>query len=212
MEEVALKDLDFRLFKQIENVRKVLAENPSYAVDVMSSIVKRHPGCLEARKILRQAQQHAYSCRRANSLKNAALKLNSRLLVIRNAMKAKAKKDPLEAITEAEKALNLNPLNLCAHKMVGASAEALNLLETATFAYEEMYKIDSKDAETVEKLMLLYIHLGKYDAAIRLGDFFICRGKHPANEKIQSLIKKASVDQSIQEGNWDTDGNYRNKS
>lgn len=206
MEEVALKDLDFRLLKQIENIHKVLTENPSYAVDVMSSIVKRHPGCLEARKILRRAQQHAHSCR-TNGLKSAALKLNGKVLVIRSAMKAK--KNPLAAIDEAEKALNLNPLNLNAHKVIGASAEILDLLETAAFAYEEMYKINSKDVETIVKLMSLYIHLGKYDAAIRLGD--ISCEEHPTNDEIQFLSKKATVDQSIKQGNWEVKGNYRNE-
>ena len=59
MEEVALKDLDTRLQKQIENARKAVDKNPSYAVDILVNIVSRNPACLEARKILRQAQQRA---------------------------------------------------------------------------------------------------------------------------------------------------------
>ena len=55
MEEVALKDLDPRLQKQIENARKAVDKNPSYAVDIMTNIVARHPECLDARKVLRQA-------------------------------------------------------------------------------------------------------------------------------------------------------------
>ncbi len=57
MEEVALKDLDPRLQKQIENARKAVDKNPSYAVDIMTNIVARHPECLDARKVLRQGQQ-----------------------------------------------------------------------------------------------------------------------------------------------------------
>lgn len=57
MEECTLKDLDPRLQKQIENARKAVDKNPAYAVDIMTNIVGRHPGCLDARKILRQAQQ-----------------------------------------------------------------------------------------------------------------------------------------------------------
>ena len=54
MEEVALKDLDTRLQKQIENARKAVDKNPSYAVDILTNIVARNPACLDARKILRQ--------------------------------------------------------------------------------------------------------------------------------------------------------------
>ena len=51
MEEVALKDLDTRLQKQIENARKAVDKNPSYAVDILTNIVARNPACLDARKI-----------------------------------------------------------------------------------------------------------------------------------------------------------------
>ena len=59
MKEVALTDLDIRLQKQIENARKVVEKNPSYAIDILSNIVNRNLSCLEARKILRKAQQSA---------------------------------------------------------------------------------------------------------------------------------------------------------
>lgn len=206
MEETALKDLDSRLFKQIENARKALATNPAYAVDVMSSIVKRNPECLEARKILRQAQQHSCSGGTKN-LKTIFLKLNRRLLGLGGL--AKVKKDPLAAMNEAEKVLNADPQNLSAHKIVGASAEALELFETAAFAFEEMYKINSKDAEVAAKLMSIYIRLGKYEKAIRVGDH--ASKEHPAHNEIQSLIKKASVDQSIKKGNWEEEGSFHSK-
>ena len=38
MEEVALKELDSRLHKQVETVRKALNKNPSYSVDVMTML------------------------------------------------------------------------------------------------------------------------------------------------------------------------------
>ena len=67
MEEVALKDLDTRLQKQIENARKAVDKNPSYAVDILTNIVARNPACLDARKILRQAQQRATQALSRNS-------------------------------------------------------------------------------------------------------------------------------------------------
>ena len=122
---------------------------------------------------------------------------------------AKVKKDPLAAMNEAEKVLNADPLNLSAHKIVGASAEALELFETAAFAYEEMYTINSKDAEIAAKLMSIYIRLGKYEEAVRVGDH--ASKEHPAHNEIQSLIKKASVDQSIKKGHWEEEGSFHSK-
>ena len=57
MQETALQDLDPRLQQQIENARKAVSKNPVYAIDILMNILERHNGCLEARKILRQAQK-----------------------------------------------------------------------------------------------------------------------------------------------------------
>ena len=48
MEEGALKSLEIRLQKQIENARKSVVKNPSYAVDILTNIVARNPACLDA--------------------------------------------------------------------------------------------------------------------------------------------------------------------
>ena len=61
MKEVTLSELDPRLQKQVENARKVVTKNPAYAIDIMSNIVALNPACVEARQILRKAQntEHA---------------------------------------------------------------------------------------------------------------------------------------------------------
>ena len=51
MEEITLKDLDPRLQKQVDNARKTVTKNPAYAIDILSGIVARNPGCLEARTL-----------------------------------------------------------------------------------------------------------------------------------------------------------------
>ena len=59
MQETALQDLDPRLQQQIENARKAVSKNPVYAIDILMNIMERYTGCLEARKILRQAQKQS---------------------------------------------------------------------------------------------------------------------------------------------------------
>ena len=104
MEEVALKDLDTRLQKQIENARKAVDKNPSYAVDILTNIVARNPACLDARKILRQAQQ------RANKGKTKGLGgLLSKVTSIPFSMgsNAKIKKDPQKAMVRKQQGVVL---------------------------------------------------------------------------------------------------------
>lgn len=206
MEEVALKDLDPRLQKQIENARKAVDKNPYYAVDIMSNIVGRHPECLDARKILRQAQQRATGGK-TKGLGGFFSKMTS--IPFSMGSDAKVKKDPAGALISAEQMLNANPSNVTAHKVIGAAADALELFETAAFAYDEIRKIEPKNAGNIKALMSAYIHIGKCEEAIRIGD--AAYHEHPADDEIQSLIKKASVEQSINKGKREEDESFRDK-
>ncbi len=206
MEEVALKELDSRLHKQIDNVRKAMDKNPSYSVDVMTNIVNRHPHCLEARKILRKAQQ------RANSGKTLGLKsMFSKVSCALNGIGSteKIKKNPSGALSAAEKLLNSNPSNVSAHRAIGVAAEALELHETAAFAYEEIHKLEPDNLENAKALMRAYIRIGKNDNAVRIGDQ-VYKSNSSDNE-IQSLIRQASVEQSIRKGNWEGSESFRDK-
>lgn len=206
MEEIALKELDSRLHKQVETVRKALGKNPSYSVDVMTNIVDRHPECLEARKILRKAQQRA-SSGKSNALKSLFSKVSCALSGIGSP--EKIKKDPAAALSTAERLLNRNPLNIGAHKTIGIAAEALELYETSAFAYEEIHKIEPGNLENAKALMAAYMLIGKNEEAVRVGDQ--AYREHPADNEIQALIRKASVEQSIRKGKWEASESFRDK-
>jgi tetratricopeptide (TPR) repeat protein len=206
MEEVALQDLDSRLQKQIENARKAVDKNPTYAIDILVNIVTRNPHCLDARKILRQAQQRS----KQGKTKGFG-KFLSKVTSMPFSMggDAKIKKDPKKAMESAEQMLSSDPYNPVGHRMLGAAAEALELNETAAFAYEELRKVDPDSGEAVKSLMHAYIALGRSEDAIRIGD--AAYRKNPADDEIQSLIKKASVEQSINKGKWEDDKSFRDK-
>jgi tetratricopeptide (TPR) repeat protein len=57
--------------------------------------------------------------------------------------------------------------------------------------------------------MSLYIKTGKSEDAIRIGD--AAYHQHPSDDEIQSLIKQASVEQSINKGKWEDDKSFRDK-
>lgn len=206
MEEVALKDLDNRLQKQVENARKAVDKNPSYAVDILQNICARNPGCLEIRKILRQAQH------RARGASNSPIvKAMRKVIALPVSLMAdsKVKKDPEKAMVEAEKILSKDPACVPAYKMLGSASEALELHETSAFAYEEARKIEPDNTEIVRLLMNAYINTGRDDEAIRIGEE--AYRKNPADDKIEALIKKASVEQSIEKGKWDEEASFREK-
>ena len=206
MEEIALKDLDTRLQKQIENARKAVDKNPSYAVDILSNILSRHPACLEARKILRQAQQRA-SKGKTKGLGGLLSKMTS--IPFTMGSESKIKKDPAKAIESAEQILNANPENVTGHKILAAAAEELKLYSTAVFAYEAVRQIDPKNAENIKALMSVYIQTGQSEEAIRIGE--AAYRANPADDEVQALIKKASVEQTMEKGRWEEDKSFRDK-
>ncbi len=206
MEEVALKDLDTRLQKQIENARKAVDKNPSYAVDILTNIVARNPACLDARKILRQAQQ------RATQGKTKGLGgLLSKVTNIPFSMgsHAKIKKDPLKAMESAEQMLSVNIENVTALEVLGSASEELELYSTAVFAYESVRKLEPANSENIKSLMAVHIKTGNCEEAIRIGD--AAYRANPSDDEVQALIKKASVEQTMKKGKWEEDKSFRDK-
>ena len=206
MEETLLKDLDHRLHKQIENARKAIDKNPSYAVDILSNISSRNPACLEVRKLLRQAQQRATKGK-TKGLGGFLSKVTKMPFAIGN--DSKIKKDPEKAMETAEQMLRTNPDNVGAHKMLGMAAEALELFTTAAFAYDSIRQIEPKNSENTKALMSVLITLGESDEAIRIGE--AAYRANPADDEVQALIKKASVEQTMEKGRWEEDKSFRDK-
>jgi tetratricopeptide (TPR) repeat protein len=206
MEEILLKDLDSRLQKQIENARKAIDKNPGYAVDILSNISSRNPGCLDVRKILRQAQQRALKGK-SKGLVGLLSKVTKIPFSIGN--DSKIKKDPEKAMESAEQMLRANTENVAAHKMLGMAAEALELYSTAAFAYDSIRQIEPKNAENIKALMSIYITIGDSEEAIRIGE--AAYRVNPADDEIQALIKKASVEQTMEKGRWEEDKSFRDK-
>lgn len=206
MDEITLKDLDSRLQKQVDNARKAIDKNPAYAVNILANIVSRHPGCLEVRQNLRHSQQKAKGGTN-KGLGGLITKLTSLPFVMSS--HSKLEKDPAAVMEASEKMLSANPANPVAHKMLGAAAEALELNETAAFAYEELYKLDKSNSESAKLLMKAYIRSGKCKEAIEVGD--AAYHANPADDEVQGLIKQASVQQTMEKGRWEEDKSFRGK-
>ena len=57
MKKVALTELDPRLQKQVGVAEQQLKTNPQYAMEILTGILVRNPGCIEVRRSLRRAQK-----------------------------------------------------------------------------------------------------------------------------------------------------------
>lgn len=205
IEEITLNDIDPRLRKQVENARKNVAKNPAYVVEVCMGILQRHPGCLDVRKVLRDAQ------RRINGGKSALVTQMKNLSVLPMAIKlgTELKKDARAALISAEKVISQAPDSKVGHQTLGKASEVLSMKETAVFAYECIYQIDPKDNANNEAYGTALIEAGDPQEAVKLGDKIL--RENPANEAGQDLVRRASVALSMQKGKWEEEGGFRDK-
>lgn len=189
MTEVSLKELDSRIQRQVENATKAIDRgNPNYAIDICMSILKKHPGCLDVRRILRSAQLKSHASKGKGLTKFLGSVTNAPFV-----MKAsnQVKKDPQLALETAEKMLTNNPTAAAGLNILGAASTALELHQTAVFAYESLRDSAPDNTENLANLAEAYFNAKRYDDAIRTGDAIL--RKEPGNAKAQDLIKKASV-------------------
>ena len=164
--------------------------DPSYAVGVCESILEKEPSCVEARRVLRQAQ-------RARAADGGLRKLLGALRSTAGLSKAAARrrKDPAGALALVEKALTANPDNPAAHRLLGAVALDLDLPETAVFAFEDLCRLKPDEAVAFVALGKALSRAGRHADAVRAAERALRIA--PADSDAQALLKDASVAQTM---------------
>lgn len=205
LQEESINQLDPRLRKQVEGARKNLAKNPTIVITVCTNILERHPGCLEVRKLLRQAQK-----RNKGGKTSGMGKFMGKLTNAPFAQKAKKglENDPAAVMIQAEKTITDNPDLPTGYRILGQAAERLGLYDTAVFAYEGLIEVDGAEEHRI-MLGNALIEAKRPKEAILLGDKIL--HKNPANEAAQELVRRASVAESMDRGKWEEEGGFRDK-
>lgn len=207
MEEPALSEIDPRLKKQMETASRAVDKgNPGYALPVCSEVLKRHPGCVEVRQILRRAQRRMHA---GGSSTGKKLLLKFSMGPFKRSGSNLMKKDPLKGMSQAEDQLAKDPENLAAHDFLGACAEQLKLWKTAVLAYESIRDLDPGNVDNLKKLTRAYIAAGAMEKAVETGDRIL--SQNPGDGEAQNLVRQASVSFSLKEGGWEREGKYRHQ-
>jgi len=205
MEEVVLDDLNPHLKKQIgKAVQAVEKGNSGFAIPVYMELLKRYPGCVEVRRLLRKAQV-ATAPGEEKRADNLPLKLIYG--VVRKAgLKQRVSQNPVHALEQVEKMLEKDPGNRACHEILGAASEKLELWNTAVFAYETIRNLDPECLPNLKKLVRAYLRAGNPEKAICLVESIL--KSNPEDTEAQELAKRASVAHSMRPENWSEDGGY----
>lgn len=202
MPEIPVSSLGPRAQKMIENARVALQRgNFDYVVEVTGQVLKQTPGCLAVRKLQRGAQLKATEGKNKLFTKAFGSVTQARLLFV--------KKDPAKQMENAERMIAADPHNPAGLRMLAEAAVALELPETAAFAWECLRELQPQDRDTLLGLGEAYIASGRAQEALAVADGVL--KMKPQDGDALALMRKASVAQTMENGKWEDKGSFRDK-
>lgn len=203
MGEIPVSTLDVRLQKLAENARIALERgNLDYALEACAQVLKAAPACVAVRRLQRVAQQRQFQAK--NRLMAKALGgLTATPFLFGG------KKSPPQGFEQAEKMIAADPTNAAAWQSLGTAALALEWPETAVFAFEVVRELQPEDRANLLVLGKAWLAAGKPAEALRVADAIL--KVRPVDAEAQTLMRQASIAQTMAKGNWETTSSFRDK-
>lgn len=204
MPEVPVASLDPRHQKLIENARIAIDRgNLDYTLEVTAQVLKMVPGCLPVRRLQRVAQLKQIKGTKSKFLGMSLGSLSTAPFMFGG------KKDPAKQLEAAETALAKDPLNVGALKLLAEAATGLGLLETVAFALDAIREMEPTNRANLLALGEAWMAAGKPTEALKVADEIL--KTKPMDADAQNLMRKASIAQTMNKGNWESQGSFRDK-
>ncbi len=175
----------------------VEARNYKYAVSILKTLIKRVPGFLEGRKVLRACEVKSTPDAGRRTTLFGGMRLTT------------TRKNPEEVIVNIEDELEKDPYSVSANETLFHAATSLNLPELAAFALETICKGQPNAKKHMHMLAEHYIRNEQFNEAaetyrrilqIDRTDAVAMRGE-----------KDCAAKGSIKQGNWEGKGDFRTK-
>ena len=208
MKEVFLQDVDERLQRQFAQAGNALKQGAAdYAIQVCGELLRKHPGAFEARRLLWESLEANRNMRRKplGLLKAKATGMQFRLKV--NAL---FRKDVLEVVYRCDEALLKGEIHGELFTSLGRAAKRLDWPETRVFACWAKVGLDPENLPFRLALANVLLQVGRPEEAIEHLEWILL--KNPSHGEAQTLLKNASVAETLQRGNWEeTDSSFFRK-
>ncbi|MBQ3240233.1 MAG: hypothetical protein IJB00_03515 [Akkermansia sp.] len=183
----------------IKAQQAVQTKNYKYAVSILKTLVKRAPGFLEARKVLRACEVKLAPD--AGSARRSSLFGGFRV--------STSVKKPEEALSTVEDTLEKDPYSPAANGTLYAAAMELGLTEIATFALETICQGAPGDKK---QLNVLAKHYADHEMFAEAADTFRrILQVDPTDATAMRAEKDYAARASMKQGNWEGKGDFRTK-
>lgn len=173
-------------------------KNYKYAVSILKTLVKRAPGFLEGRKILRACEiKSVPDAGRRSSIFSGMRGIST------------SRKDPETTLSSVEDDLERDPYSVSANEALYAAAIDLNLPDIAAFALETICQGATSPKKHLQMLAKHYI---KYEQFSQAADTYRRILKiDPTDADAIRAEKDCSARASMKQGNWEGSGDFRTK-
>lgn len=206
MAEVALEQAPR---KAREHYEKGLASlergNLDYAMDMFLLAIDLCPGLLRARKYMRAAALKKGKDQKTSTFGRALATLGGSGTLMK--VQSLIKKNPAQAVREAEELLRKDPLNPTFINTACQAALAADMPEVAILNLEVARDNGTRDLKSLEFLGELYQQSGRmhdaretYETLVRL---------KPTDPEMVKKLKDATALDTVQRGNWEGATSYR---
>ena len=178
-------------------LQAVQTKNYKYAVTILKTIVKRVPGFLEGRKLLRACEVKSTP----EAGRKASLFGGLRVTTTR--------RDPESVLVNIEDDLERDPYSIPANEALFAAANELNLPDIAAFAMET---ICQGNPTNKKYLHLLAKHYIQHEQFAEAADVYRRVLKlDPTDPDAMRGEKDCSARATMKQGNWEGKGDFRTK-
>lgn len=183
----------------IKAQQAVQTKNYKYAVSILKTLVKRAPGFLEARKVLRACEVKLAP--EAGSARRSSLFGGFRV--------STSVKKPEEALSTVEDTLEKDPYSPAANGTLYAAAMELGLTEIASFALETICQGAPGDKK---QLNVLAKHYADHEMFAEAADTYRrILQVDPTDATAMRAEKDYAARASMRQGNWEGKGDFRTK-
>lgn len=198
-----VSDLSQQLYKKANDA--VNRQNYGYAIELLNQILEMEPAFLDGRKLLRGVQWRQFQGMGTIKQKMAGMSAAGAVMKAQGTLK----KNPAQAMAEAERVLNNDPGNATALGVLADGAEATQMLETAAFALESLRQTRPDDVKLLKKLGEFYNRTGENEKARQVYELVL--KLKPDDADAFKAMKDATAKGALKKGGWEQEGDFRGK-
>ncbi|MCB1120608.1 MAG: tetratricopeptide repeat protein [Verrucomicrobiae bacterium] len=208
MQEINIQDLDERFRKQIDRLHSAFKKGGyDFVIQVSGELLNKSPGAWEVRSILCDA---LLATRATNHSRMGWLRDRSNGMQFKISVRSQMQKDPLSVVRRCDEQMR-NKVSLReVFECLDKAAQALEWPETRTLARRAIVQLEPDNLPAKLAYAEVLLELSRPKEAVEQVEWVLAR--EPSNGEAQTLLKNASVAETLQRGNWeDTNTTFHSK-